>query len=190
MSGRAKKKTAAAPKKKANGYKMPAPIATGEVIHDTLMKKKWRIGPSIGVGGFGEIYSACQHENSPKKGSDYPFVIKIEPHENGPLFVEKHFYVRNANKDDVTKFMKSKKLTTFGMPTFDMRGTAPMTTREKSTATWCWSATGRTCGHDLGYWNITNGTQRAELIYHAVWSSVVLKQQWPRAIDQPRLFSS
>ncbi|XP_048481436.1 uncharacterized protein LOC125489492 [Plutella xylostella] len=100
MSGRAKKKTAAAPKKKANGYKMPAPIATGEVIHDTLMKKKWRIGPSIGVGGFGEIYLACQHENSPKKGSDYPFVIKIEPHENGPLFVEKHFYVRNANKDD------------------------------------------------------------------------------------------
>ncbi|XP_048479489.1 nucleosomal histone kinase 1 isoform X1 [Plutella xylostella] len=122
MSGRAKKKPAAAPKKKANGYKMPAPIATGEVIHDTLMKKKWRIGPSIGVGGFGEIYSACQHENSPKKGSDYPFVIKIEPHENGPLFVEKHFYVRNANKDDITKFMKSKKLTTFGMPTYAGNG--------------------------------------------------------------------
>lgn len=73
-----KPKKAAAPRKKANGYKMPAPIPLGEVIHDTVGKKKWRIGPSIGVGGFGEIYSACDHESSPKKGtSAYPFVIKI-----------------------------------------------------------------------------------------------------------------
>ncbi|CAK1555499.1 unnamed protein product [Leptosia nina] len=116
MSGRGRK--AAVPKKKANGYKMPAPIPAGEVIHDTIAKKKWRIGPSIGVGGFGEIYSACNHEGSPKKGSEYPFVIKIEPHENGPLFVEKHFYIRNANKDDIAKFMKEKKLSTFGMPSY------------------------------------------------------------------------
>ncbi|KAM3956985.1 nucleosomal histone kinase 1 isoform 1-T2 [Aphomia sociella] len=115
MSGRAKKP--AAPKKKANGYKMPSPIAAGEVIHDAIGKKKWRIGPSIGVGGFGEIYSACDHEGSPKKGSNYPYVVKIEPHENGPLFVEKHFYCRNANKDDIAKFMKTKKLSILGMPT-------------------------------------------------------------------------
>ncbi|CAH2044295.1 unnamed protein product, partial [Iphiclides podalirius] len=116
MSGRGKK--AGAPKKKANGYKMPAPIPVGEVIHDTIAKKKWRIGPSIGVGGFGEIYSACDHESSPKKSTSYPFVVKIEPHENGPLFVEKHFYIRNANKDDIAKFMQTKKLTTFGMPLY------------------------------------------------------------------------
>ncbi|XP_047521693.1 serine/threonine-protein kinase VRK1-like [Pieris napi] len=116
MTGRGRK--AAAPKKKANGYKMPAPIPAGEVINDTIAKKKWRIGPSIGVGGFGEIYSACNHEASPKKASEYPFVVKIEPHENGPLFVEKHFYIRNANKDDISKFMKEKKLSTFGMPSY------------------------------------------------------------------------
>ncbi|XP_068617542.1 nucleosomal histone kinase 1 [Battus philenor] len=116
MSGKAKK--AGAPKKKANGYKMPAPIPAGEVITDTIAKKKWRIGPSIGVGGFGEIYSACDHEGSPKKASDYPFVIKIEPHENGPLFVEKHFYIRNAKKEDIANFMQKKKLSTFGMPSF------------------------------------------------------------------------
>lgn len=116
MSGRGRKATA--PKRKANGYKMPAPIPPGEIITDTVMKKKWRIGPSIGVGGFGEIYSACEHENSPKKGSSYPYVIKIEPHENGPLFVEKNFYMRNANKDDITKFMKSRKLAKLGMPSF------------------------------------------------------------------------
>ncbi|XP_073961819.1 serine/threonine-protein kinase VRK1-like [Choristoneura fumiferana] len=115
MTGRGKK--AVAPKKKANGYKMPAPIATGEVIHDITMKKKWRIGPSIGVGGFGEIYSACDHESTPK-GSNYPFVVKIEPHENGPLFVEKHFYVRNAKMDDIKSYMKSKKIQSLGMPTY------------------------------------------------------------------------
>ncbi|XP_059054688.1 serine/threonine-protein kinase VRK1 [Achroia grisella] len=120
MSGRVKKPPA--PKRKANGYKMPSPIATGEVIHDVIGKKKWRIGPSIGVGGFGEIYSACDHESSPKKGSLYPFVVKIEPHENGPLFVEKHFYCRNANKDDVAKFMKTRKLSSLGMPTYHGNG--------------------------------------------------------------------
>lgn len=73
MAGRVKK---AAPKKKAAGYKMPAPIPTGEVIKDTLFKKEWRIGPSIGVGGFGEIYSACDHTLK-VKGSDYPYAIKI-----------------------------------------------------------------------------------------------------------------
>ncbi|XP_026322721.1 serine/threonine-protein kinase VRK1-like [Hyposmocoma kahamanoa] len=117
MTGRGKK-AAAAPRKKANGYKMPAPIRNGEVINDIMMKKKWRIGPSIGVGGFGEIYSACDHESSPKQGSGYPFVIKIEPHENGPLFVEKHFYIRNANKDDIAKYIKEKKLSSLGMPTY------------------------------------------------------------------------
>ncbi|CAG9564435.1 unnamed protein product [Danaus chrysippus] len=116
MSGRAKK--TAAPKKKTNGYKMPAPIPVGEVINDPISKKKWRIGPSIGVGGFGEIYSACEHDGSPKKASNYPYVVKIEPHENGPLFVEKHFYIRNANKDDIAKFMKGRKLSSFGMPSY------------------------------------------------------------------------
>ncbi|CAH0401060.1 unnamed protein product [Chilo suppressalis] len=116
MAGKGKK--AVAPKKTANGYKMPAPIPTGEVIHDTIAKKKWRIGPSIGVGGFGEIYSACDHEGSPKKGNNYPFVVKIEPHENGPLFVEKHFYIRNANKEDIANFTKTKKLSSFGMPSY------------------------------------------------------------------------
>lgn len=113
-----KGKKVAAPRKKANGYKMPAPIPMGEVINDAVSKKKWKIGPSIGVGGFGEIYSACEHGGSPKKATSYPFVIKIEPHENGPLFVEKHFYIRNANKDDIAKFMKSKNLSSLGMPTY------------------------------------------------------------------------
>lgn len=99
------------PKRKAaNGYKLPEPIPKGEILVD-IAKKKWKIGSSIGQGGFGEIY-AVQEANS--KSASYPYVVKIvclwllsfeanilicwfqEPHENGPLFVEINFYIRNA----------------------------------------------------------------------------------------------
>lgn len=62
-----------APKKK-NGYQMPDPIPNDEILQD-IAKKKWIIGPSIGVGGFGEIYSAAEYKDS--KPTNYPFVIKI-----------------------------------------------------------------------------------------------------------------
>ena len=55
MAGRAVKK---APKKK-NGYKLPDPIPRGEIITD-ISKKQWIIGESIGLGGFGEIYSGTR----------------------------------------------------------------------------------------------------------------------------------
>lgn len=70
MSKQAVKK---APKKK-NGYQMPDPIPNGEILQD-ITKKKWIIGPSIGVGGFGEIYSAAEYID--KKPTNYPYVIKI-----------------------------------------------------------------------------------------------------------------
>lgn len=94
---------------------MPSPIPKNEVLTDTL-KQKWTIGPSIGKGGFGEIYAAAEGEKAPLKDSDYPYVVKIEPHENGPLFVEKTFYLRVAKKEDVTSWKEKKKFKTFGMP--------------------------------------------------------------------------
>ena len=42
--------------------------------------------------------------------------IKIEPHENGPLFVEMNFYLRAAKRDMVEEFAKAKRLKSFGMP--------------------------------------------------------------------------
>lgn len=44
-------------KKKVNGYVMPDPLPSGEILQD-LQKKNWKLGKSIGKGGFGEIYSA------------------------------------------------------------------------------------------------------------------------------------
>ncbi|KAK0092917.1 hypothetical protein PV326_000324 [Microctonus aethiopoides] len=111
MAGRGGKKG----KKGANGYKLPEPIPQGEILTD-LSKKQWIIGKSIGIGGFGEIYSAAPYTSKTPK--DYPAVIKIEPHGNGPLFVEMHFYMRNAKPDDISTWKKKKKIQRLGMPEF------------------------------------------------------------------------
>ncbi|CAL7949855.1 unnamed protein product [Xylocopa violacea] len=105
-----------APKKKgANAYKLPDPISAGEILTD-MAKKQWILGTSIGVGGFGEIYCAAPYNGKVPK--DYPNVIKIEPHGNGPLFVEMHFYMRNAKPDEIDNWKKAKKLTSLGMPRY------------------------------------------------------------------------
>ncbi|KAF5304893.1 hypothetical protein FQR65_LT00777 [Abscondita terminalis] len=101
-------------KKKTNGYKLPDPLPLGVILED-IAKKKWKLGPSIGKGGFGEIYSAQEY---PTTSKTYPYVIKIEPHANGPLFVEMHFYMRNAKREFIEEFMKKKKLKRLGMPTY------------------------------------------------------------------------
>lgn len=67
-------KPAAAPrKKKANGYQMPVKIPNGEILTD-VAKKQWKIGHSIGIGGFGEIYLAASVD---KATADYKYVVKI-----------------------------------------------------------------------------------------------------------------
>lgn len=74
----AKKPSAAGAKKKGpkSLYDKPEPMPAGTIITD-LQKNQWLIGNSIGVGGFGEIYSACNASKAPKKFEDYPYVIKI-----------------------------------------------------------------------------------------------------------------
>lgn len=78
MSSKAKPKEVVkkAGKKKANGYAAPSHLPAGSILTD-MSKKQWKIGPSIGSGGFGEIYSACNASESVKKVDDYPFVVKI-----------------------------------------------------------------------------------------------------------------
>ncbi len=50
------KKPKAAPKRMDKRV-MPAPIPIGEILDD-FNKKQWKIGGSVGKGGFGEIYLA------------------------------------------------------------------------------------------------------------------------------------
>ncbi|XP_066244905.1 serine/threonine-protein kinase VRK1 isoform X3 [Euwallacea similis] len=107
------------PKKKAaNGYKFAEPLPKGTLLKD-ISKKTWRLGHSIGKGGFGEIY-CVQEEGS--KGNDYPYVVKIEPHSNGPLFVEINFYVRFAKAANVASYKGEKGLKSLGMPIYHGSG--------------------------------------------------------------------
>ncbi|XP_026079296.1 serine/threonine-protein kinase VRK2 [Carassius auratus] len=101
-----------APKK----YTLPRPLPEGCILTDSE-KKSWRIGKIIGKGGFGLIYLASRDVNGPVR-DDTDFVIKVEYHENGPLFSELKFYQRAAKADTMNKWKKSKQLEFLGIPTY------------------------------------------------------------------------
>lgn len=71
-----KKKKPAAKRKNANGYVKSEKIPIGTILVDTY-KKSWKVGPAIGSGGFGDIYSACPAEGTSKSLDSYQYVIKI-----------------------------------------------------------------------------------------------------------------
>lgn len=101
-------------RKAANGYKLPDPLPEGLILTGTN-KKSWRLGKSIGLGGFGEIYLASEDTDRAVR-DDATLALKIEPHENGPLFVEMNFYIRVAQPQMVEEFKKAHGLKSFGMP--------------------------------------------------------------------------
>ncbi|XP_077998410.1 serine/threonine-protein kinase VRK1-like [Glandiceps talaboti] len=108
-------KAKAAPKKRQpKGHKLPEHFPEGTVLTD-IQKRQWQLGKSIGCGGFGEIYLA-QNDTSKPVGSNAENVVKIEPHANGPLFVELHFYHRAGKPDMIEKWKSAKKLKHIGMP--------------------------------------------------------------------------
>ena len=97
-----KKAGGGAKKKTANGYKFPEHLNEGTILTD-LAKKQWVLGKTLGKGGFGEIYTAKESARGDER------VVKIEPHENGPLFVEMHFFMRAARPDLVAEYNKTRK---------------------------------------------------------------------------------
>ncbi|XP_075223745.1 serine/threonine-protein kinase VRK1-like [Lycorma delicatula] len=103
-------------KKTAKGFKFPEHISSGFIIKDTK-KREWQIQSTIGTGGFGEIYSASEvGQASTSKDDFYPYAVKVEPKENGPLYVEMHFYMRVAKAEEIEQWKKERKLNNFGMP--------------------------------------------------------------------------
>ncbi|XP_046401282.1 serine/threonine-protein kinase VRK1-like isoform X2 [Ischnura elegans] len=103
-----------------NGFRLPDPIRDGEVLTD-VKDKKWRIGKSVGLGGFGEIYLASDEIHKPVS-EEAEFVVKVEPHSNGPLFVEMNFYIRAAQEEMVSSWVKKRKLKFLGMPYYVASG--------------------------------------------------------------------
>jgi len=114
------------PRRSPNGYILPDPLPQGLVITD-LKNQKWKIGKSVGLGGFGEIYSAALLTGHSLSAEDY--VVKVEPHSNGPLFVELHFYCRATRREDLDSFAANRKIKHLGVP--DLKGHGSFMHRKK-----------------------------------------------------------
>nr|XP_018904473.1 PREDICTED: serine/threonine-protein kinase VRK1-like [Bemisia tabaci] len=104
------------PKKKgaSNDSEVEEFLQEGEVLTD-ITKNKWKLGKSIGAGGFGKIYLASQNLYGPVD-SNAKYVIKVEPHKNGPLFVEMNFYLRVAKLDMIDNWVARHELKNLGIP--------------------------------------------------------------------------
>uniref|UniRef100_T1JGS1 non-specific serine/threonine protein kinase n=1 Tax=Strigamia maritima TaxID=126957 RepID=T1JGS1_STRMM len=102
--------------KAANGHQLAERIPAGQIFTD-LQKQRWILGQSIGTGGFGEIYSAS-NDLTKAVGSSAEFVIKVEPHANGPLFTEIHVYHRVCKKETIQEWKVKRKCKFLGIPTF------------------------------------------------------------------------
>ena len=74
------------PRRSPNGYILPDPLPAGLIVTD-LKKGRWKIGNSVGLGGFGEIYSAASW-NGCQKSAQEKYVIKVVCEEFG-LFASK-----------------------------------------------------------------------------------------------------
>ncbi len=57
-------------------YARPDAISTGEILTD-IFNKKWKMGKSIGAGGFGDIYLASDDISKPVNEKTAQYVIKI-----------------------------------------------------------------------------------------------------------------
>ncbi|XP_043271338.1 serine/threonine-protein kinase VRK1-like isoform X2 [Venturia canescens] len=104
----------------AFGCRLPTRLPAGEILTD-ITQKQWKLGNTIGCGGFGDIYLASNniHENV---SDNAEYVIKIEPHNNGPLFVEMNFYIRAARKQMIDGWCESQGIERIGVPTHEGSG--------------------------------------------------------------------
>ncbi|XP_075899090.1 serine/threonine-protein kinase VRK1-like isoform X2 [Nelusetta ayraudi] len=95
---------------------LPKPLPEGFILNASD-KTRWRLGKIIGQGGFGLIYLASKDVDKPV-AADTEFVIKLEYHENGPLFCELKFYQRAAKLESIEKWKRSRRLDYLGIPTY------------------------------------------------------------------------
>lgn len=114
------RKVAEKPRITVSGIRLPDPIPDGEILTDTR-NGQWKIGRSIGFGGFGEIYLASEHIHNyygrhDVQDTNSQYVIKVEPHSSSTLFVEMNFYLRVASEEKVNEWKEHYNQRVLGMP--------------------------------------------------------------------------
>ncbi|XP_032306841.1 uncharacterized protein LOC6495491 isoform X2 [Drosophila ananassae] len=80
-------------------YTLRPSVVNGTILRDVL-SKAWRLGRPIGKGNFGEIFLASDDTVCPTSSENAKYVVKIEPHSNGPLFVEIHCLINTSQGKD------------------------------------------------------------------------------------------
>ncbi len=104
------------PRRSPNGFLLPDPVPRGFVLTDNS-GGGWVVGGVIGTGGFGEIYAARR-----SSGGREDFVVKVEPHSNGPLFVEVNFYLSAAREEQLEEWRTERGLSHVGVAQFVASG--------------------------------------------------------------------
>ncbi|XP_050357944.1 uncharacterized protein LOC126778445 [Nymphalis io] len=92
------------------------------IVFTDVLQKKWRIGKPIGRGSFGRIYLASDETDKEVTKLNARYVVKIEPHSNGPLFVEIHCLIRTAQVSKVKAWCQQNKQKRLGMPLYIASG--------------------------------------------------------------------
>ena len=100
-------------KKAQYGCQLAPRLPPGIILKD-VRDQKWILGKAIGSGGFGDIYLCSQSDVCDDNSK---FVVKLEPHANGPLFTEMHFLLRVGLKKHRENWKVSDgKIGSVGMP--------------------------------------------------------------------------
>lgn len=92
------------------------------IVFSDIQKKKWRIGKPIGRGSFGRIYLASDNVDKEVTKLNANYVVKIEPHSNGPLFVEVHCLIRTSQVAKIKAWRQQNKRKRIGMPVYIASG--------------------------------------------------------------------
>ncbi|CAH0697780.1 unnamed protein product, partial [Spodoptera exigua] len=92
------------------------------IVFTDVLQKKWRIGKPIGRGSFGRIYLASDDVEKEVTKLTARYVVKIEPHSNGPLFVEIHCLIRTAQSSQLKAWRLENKQKRIGMPVYIASG--------------------------------------------------------------------
>ncbi|KAH8415924.1 hypothetical protein KR222_003915, partial [Zaprionus bogoriensis] len=82
-------------------YTLRPSVVNGTILRDVL-SKAWRLGRPIGKGNFGEIFLASDDTVCPVSSESAKYVVKIEPHSNGPLFVEIHCLINTNQTQEIS----------------------------------------------------------------------------------------
>uniref|UniRef100_A0A8C5PX87 non-specific serine/threonine protein kinase n=1 Tax=Leptobrachium leishanense TaxID=445787 RepID=A0A8C5PX87_9ANUR len=96
--------------------KLPARFPEDLILTDTS-KTNWRLGKPIGEGGFGLLYLATP-DRGKRVTDEAEHVVKVEYHQNGPLFCELKFYQRAAKDNQVKSWVVRHRLDYIGIPKY------------------------------------------------------------------------